>query len=160
MPGCSGVVAVLLLFAGGNVYMTASAGTQSGQANEQRELKEFVERFGKELRNVRLDVSGVTDRLRTVYSEYVSPELLASWIRDPFQAPGQIASSPWPDRIEIETVSNPTGQTYEVTGRVIELTSWELTHGGVANQLPIRMTVERRDGRLRITQYRRLAKSG
>jgi hypothetical protein len=160
MLGCGGVVAVLLFSASGNVYMTASAGTQSGQVNQRREVEEFVEQFGKELRNVRLDVPGVTDRLRTVYSEYVSLELLASWIREPFQAPGQVASSPWPDRIEIEAVSNPTGQTYEVTGRVIELTSWELTHGGVANQIPIRITVQRRDGRLRITQYRRLATSG
>lgn len=151
-----GMLALSLFFA--SVSVTSSVGRQSARTDEYSELKGFVERFGKELRNVRLDVSGVTDRLRTAYSQYVSPELLASWIRDPSQAPGQVASSPWPDRIEIESVSNPTSQTYEVTGRIIELTSWELTHGGVANQTPIRITVERREGQFRITQCRRIPK--
>lgn len=156
MPSCAGVLVLSLFFA--SVSDIASARRQSALTEENSELKGFVERFGKELRHVRLDISDVTDRLRMVYSEYVSPELLASWIRDPSQAPGQVASSPWPDRIEIDSVSQSPSQTYEVTGRIIELTSWELTHGGVANEIPIRITVERRQGQFRIIQYRRTPK--
>ena len=139
-----------------DVEMLPAGPQQATPPDERSEVKSFVERFGKELRRVRLDYPEVTERLPTFYSDYVSEDLLGAWMRDPSQAPGQIASSPWPERIEVESVTVLTGGTYEVTGRIIEITSWELTHGGAAREIPIRLTVERRDKRWQVTQYKRL----
>ena len=107
------------------------------------------------MKKVRLDLPDLQDRLQTVYSEYVSDDLLSAWMQDLLQAPGQTTSSPWPERIEIESVDVADG-IFEVAGRIVEITSWELTHGGAANEIRIRMTAERREGRWLMTEFRHL----
>ncbi|HOQ09731.1 MAG TPA: copper amine oxidase N-terminal domain-containing protein, partial [Syntrophomonadaceae bacterium] len=71
--------------------------------NEQAVVSKLVADFGQRLKNVSLlapdDV--VTKSIKENYAEYVSPELLAQWQKDPANAPGRLTSSPWPERIDI-----------------------------------------------------------
>jgi hypothetical protein len=87
------------------------------------------------------------------YSSYVTPELLTQWEAAPTSSPGRLTSSPWPDRIDITSVTqNPDG-SYMVSGNVAEITSVEETQGGVADTYPVVLTVENRDGQWLIASW-------
>lgn len=90
------------------------------------------------------------------YASYVAPPLLVEWKEDPRSAPGRITSSPWPARIEPDTVAEGFGGGYVVQGRVIELTSRELVEGGSSGEYAIQATVEKLDEGWRITEFTRL----
>lgn len=77
--------------------------------------------------------------MRKAYAGLVDPELLARWVQNPAAAPGRAVSSPWPERIEIES-SSETGSEATVEGTVIEMTS-----AGVAGKVPIRVNLQRKD---------------
>jgi len=69
--------------------------------------------------------------------------LLQEWQEDPASAPGRLTSSPWPDRIEIADFENSSGDEYQVTGEIIEVTSAEKADGGAAAKRPIVLVVKR-----------------
>ncbi|MDD2495444.1 MAG: hypothetical protein PHE29_09645, partial [Tissierellia bacterium] len=62
---------------------------------------------------------------------------------DPRSAPGRVSSSPWPERIEITDFEKLSNEEYNVTGRIVELTSQEVTHGGIAAVRPIKLSVKK-----------------
>ncbi len=103
----------------------------------------LVENFGKQLQKVSLlaPEDRVEENMQENYGDCVSPELLQKWGTDPQNAPGRLTLSPWPDRIEIQTIEKLTEQSYEVKGDVIEITSIETVKGGVAAKRPITLTV-------------------
>jgi hypothetical protein len=50
------------------------------------------------------------------YGGYVTPELMKKFLSDPENAPGRLASSPWPDRIEIASAEKISEGLYKVGG--------------------------------------------
>lgn len=127
------------------------ADTQSAEAA----VRSLVEAFGKELRRVSLlaPPEQVESGLRAAYAPYVTPALLDRWVADPASAPGRTTSSPWPDRIEIDGLE-PAGSNYRVTGRVVLMTSVELSAGhGAAGYEPVRLTVEPHGSGWRIADW-------
>ena len=96
------------------------------------DARAVVERFGERLRDVSLLApdSAVTDQIRQAYAPYVTPGLLAAWVARPDSAPGRKVSSPWPDRIRIDTIRPAGLHTCRVVGQVIYTTSVNETQGG------------------------------
>ncbi|HEX6054071.1 MAG TPA: hypothetical protein VFZ21_32595 [Gemmatimonadaceae bacterium] len=113
-----------------------------------------VEQFGDHLRDVSLLApdSVVRDRIREAYAPYVTQGLLELWIARPDSAPGRKVSSPWPDRIRIDTVRPAGLRTCRVVGQVIYTTSVNETQGGdtLREQVVLRVT---RDTTWRIDDY-------
>jgi hypothetical protein len=114
---------------------------------------QLVEAFGKRLQNVALLAPDAAQELQAQYANYVSPALLTAWMADLPKAPGRVTSSPWPDRIEIATLIKDSADKYEVNGFVIEITSVEVTSGGAAARIPVRIVAERIQGSWLITEY-------
>jgi len=112
-----------------------------------------VDSFGKRLQSVSLQSPNAAQAIRGQYAEFVSPELLEAWAKDVSKAPGRVVSSPWPDRIEITGLVKEGADKYAVTGFVVEITSVELANGGAAVKIPVRIVVEKREGRWLITEY-------
>ena len=112
-----------------------------------------MENFGKRLQNVSLQAADAAQEIQKQYSEFVTPALLEMWMNDVSKAPGRIVSSPWPDRIEITTLSKESTDRYELTGFVVEITSLELVNGGAATKIPFRMVVQKVQGSWLITEY-------
>lgn len=110
--------------------------------------------FGKALQMVSLtaDPDTVRTAMNQHYKTYVTRELLAEWQQDPERAPGRRTSSPWPDRIEPQTVAQEDG-AFVIRGEVVELTSQELTSGGAASRYPVTATVIQEDGRWVISSF-------
>ena len=122
-------------------------------AQEKTEVRDLVENFGKRLQNVSLLAPDAAQEIQEQYSEFVSPTLLEMWMNDVSKAPGRIVSSPWPDRIEITTLTREGSERYVVTGFVVEVTSVEVANGGAAAKIPVRIIVQNDQGRWLIAEY-------
>lgn len=135
--------------------LQATTQTQSIDSNitEEAQIKDLVGTFGKRLQTVSLLSSDAAQEIRNQYSEFVSPALLDQWIGNISNAPGRTVSSPWPDRIEITTLSKETPEAYLVTGFIVEVTSVEVVNGGAAAKIPVRIVVQKEQGRWLITEY-------
>lgn len=122
-------------------------------ATEESEIRDLVENFGMRLQNVSLQAPDAAQEIQKQYSEFVTPALLEMWMNDVSKAPGRIVSSPWPDRIEITTLSKEGTDRYELTGFIVEITSLEVVNGGAATKIPVRMVVQKVQGSWLITEY-------
>jgi len=116
----------------------------------------FVEHFGVKLRDVTLSAPKAlaAESIQANYSGIVWPDLLSVWMKDPAEAPGRLTSSPWPDHIDVASITLMNGTTYAVTGDVAEVTSNEIVNGGVADTYQIFLTVENSNGKWLITDYK------
>jgi len=131
----------------------APAQTMIRNTSDETEIRDLVTNFGKRLQNVSLLAQDAAQEIQNQYSEFVSPTLLEVWTKDVSQAPGRMVSSPWPDHIEVTTLSKKASDRYEITGSVIEVTSTEVVNGGVAARIPVRMTVQKDQGSWYIAAY-------
>src|SRR4051812_4438685 len=83
----------------------AQAPVTAGAANE-AQVRTVVTEFGKRLREVSVMApkAAAAKAMDGAYAAYVAPGLLAAWKRDPQKAAGKQTSSPYPARIDIETI--------------------------------------------------------
>lgn len=133
--------------------IAVAACAQSAGSCSNKQACAVVERFGERLQLISLQSPTAEEDIRAHYSDVVSPTLLEQWALALPAAPGRMVSSPWPDRIEVTAIDQLTPGRFSVTGEIVEMTSWEVTHGGVANEIPISVVVEDVEGRCLITAY-------
>lgn len=109
--------------------------------------RKVVETFGERLKNVSLLApdSIVATEVRANYGGLVTEHLLDGWLFRLDTAPGREVSSPWPERIQVDTVLNAGAGTCLVEGKIVYLTSMEVTHGGAAALRPVTMQVQQQD---------------
>jgi nitrate/nitrite-specific signal transduction histidine kinase len=110
--------------------------------------------FGSSIQKVSLSAPDALNQMVSAYAPYASSSLLASWQNNKSFAPGKGLSSPWPDRIEIQSVTKQSNGTYVVEGNVIEVTSQEVTHGGIAAQFPVTITFTKYPSGWLMTDYK------
>lgn len=127
--------------------------TTASHEAEEAEIKDLVENFGKRLQTVSLLAPDAAQEIEKQYSELVSPTLLDMWMNDVSKAPGRMVSSPWPDRIEITTLLKEGPDRYVIAGFVVEITSTEFFSGEAAFKIPVRIVVQRGQGRWFINEY-------
>jgi hypothetical protein len=132
------ILAMLLIV----LPVSACAAPASSPAEEQQ-VTAVVEGFGQKLQMVSLLAPSAANDIRAQYTDYVSPNLLDQWASNPSQAPGRITSSPWPDRIEINSMTKKSASEYEVTDNIIEVTSVEVNTGGAAATIPVQISVQK-----------------
>ena len=142
---------LLLTFAGALAASACSAGRPG--CTDSLDATAVVEEFGRRLHMVSLQSPTAKEDLREQYSPFVAPALLDEWILALPAAPGRMVSSPWPDTIEVTSVKVIAPGRFSVSASIQQMTSWELTHGGVAGEVPITMIVEDFHGVCLITQY-------
>lgn len=120
-------------------------GKDTSPKSDQAAVEDLVKAFGTKLKMVSLlappDIVGKS--MRDNYSPYVSPPLLAQWMRDPLHAPGRLTSSPWPDSIRIQGTRKLSRDAYEVWGEIVEMTSAGKPGGNAAAGQPITLTIRR-----------------
>ena len=127
--------------------------TEQAPVSAEVEIRALVESFATRLQEVSLLAPDAAEQIREKYAGFVSEELLAAWMADPDKAPGRLVSSPWPDRIEIDSVVAQPDGSFLVTGSVIEITSTEVGTDQAAAEYPIEATVSSVDGNWRITNW-------
>jgi hypothetical protein len=132
---------------------TAPAATSTPDPGEEAAIRGLVEQFGRSLVRVALLAPDAAKQVAEQYEPYVSPALLEAWAGDVSTAPGRVVSSPWPDRIEIRTLTRERSDRYVVTGLLVEVTSAEVASLGAAAKIPVRAVVQFSEGRWIITEY-------
>jgi len=137
-------VLVILLVIGGAYLISVTP----FQADQERAVREVVTKFGDQLKNISLLAprEDVALAMQANYMPYVAPELLAQWENDPMNAPGRLTSSPWPDHIDITSITKESDTRYAVEGAIVEVSS---EGGGIdesaseAARRPISLIVEK-----------------
>lgn len=111
-------------------------------------VENIVRGFGSKLKMVSLLAPDdlLKESMTENYGKLVTKDLLEKWIKNPSEAPGRAVSSPWPDRIEIESSEKVSDNKYKIKGFIIEVTSAEKTSGEIAAKREITLDVEKIDG--------------
>jgi hypothetical protein len=107
------------------------------------ELRSTVEQLGSRMKLVSLlaPAASVAKAMHEQYESLVTPELLAEWLATPSAAPGRAVSSPWPERIAIDSITS-AGSVCRARGNVIYATS----AGTVATATPITIDAVHQNG--------------
>jgi hypothetical protein len=109
-----------------------------------------VSAFGKAMRNVSITAATSTAgaSFDANYGSLITPELLQQWKAEPSSALGRATSNPWPESINIVTVTANPGGSYAVQGNVVEVTT--ANPNEVAGVYPVTLVLEKRDTSWRI----------
>ncbi|MDB4991849.1 MAG: hypothetical protein JWL75_94 [Parcubacteria group bacterium] len=116
-------------------------------------VRTTVTAFGTQLQKVSLLAPNATSTIADTYGRYVAAPLLTTWESDPSKAPGRSTSSPYPDHIDIQSVTEGGDESYIVSGSIILMTSNEVEHGGNAGIIPVTLTLQKQDGAWKIVSY-------
>jgi hypothetical protein len=112
-----------------------------------------VTQFGANMQKVSLSSPGVLGEIDDAYAAYATSSLIAKWKSNPPFAPGRGLSSPWPDRIDIKSITKNGDGSYMAQGMVDEVTSNEVAHGGLAAEFPLTLTLKKYNGTWLIYDY-------
>ena len=114
--------------------------TEPGDPAEQEAaVRVVVEEFGKKLQMVSLlaPADVLQKSMEENYGGLVEATLIRQWIANPVTAPGRLTSSPWPDRIDVNSVIMQQDGSFQVDGTLIEVTSAEQGTDKAAARRPI-----------------------
>lgn len=152
------IIAVLVVAIVGGIFVFLNAQKSEKPGNEETQVSNTITGFGKVMQNVSLSApkSTVVKAIQDNYANFVSVDLLASWVANPSIAPGRLTSSPWPDRIEISKLIRNQDGSYTAQSNVVELTSKELVVGGVADIYGVTIIIKEINGKWLITQFTKL----
>jgi hypothetical protein len=153
------LLALLVLLVGLLVYIymflpTRGQGSASSRVIDPQ-VALVVAQFGKNMQYVPLQAPArdVRSAVDANYGAYVTPELISVWKADTKHVPGRLTSSPWPDRIEIQSVDPQADGSYIVRGVVVEVTSSEVESGGIAGTYPVTLRLARHERQWLIMQF-------
>lgn len=142
----------------------AASGDRSARAADsaglpldpERAVRHLVTLFGARMQTVSLLApdSIAASRLQEAYGTLVTPDLLSDWMARPTVAPGRRVSSPWPDRIEVKSITPSGADEYLVTGALIFESSASGKGTAHVPERLVRLHVRRSgDGGWRISLY-------
>jgi len=131
---CLVVVAVIAI---GALVSCGGSGVPELTAEEKAQITELIDNFGHELTNVTMidPENVVAEQIKEHYTPYLTPNLLSKWVFDPSLAMGRTTSSPWPDRIEVDSMEKVDNDRIKVQGYVVWVAS------GGQNGLEVTATV-------------------
>jgi len=142
-----GIVLLLVISVGGYFLYRPSTTTQPNQADINA-IYQVVGEFGARLKDVGLSapkqdiITAVDFNLKRL----ITNRLYQEFVQDTSKVPGRTVSSPWPERIEIDSVQKLDGTSYTVNGKIIGMTSVEMTQGGNAGRTLITLTLKKVNG--------------
>ncbi len=117
------LIVILIVALGIGAYFWHQLNAKENRQNDEAAVKTVVINFGQTLKNVSLLSPTAAQDIETNYKDYVAPELIAQWKADPSKALGRLTSSPWPDSIEIADIRQFGSGAYDVSGKIIDMTS-------------------------------------
>lgn len=132
-------------------------GASAAAPSDQGAARHVVEQFGERMRMVSVlgPDSIVSRELREAYGALVSAQLLARWVARPDSAPGRRVSSPWPQRIRIDSIAPVSRDTLMVLGAVLYATSADSAGDDSPSERVMLRIARARDSAWRITEFSR-----
>lgn len=134
----------------------AATSTVSILSTDALDASSTVAKFGRAEQSTELNAPDAAAQIKKNYGPYVTSALLSQWENDPQSAPGRVVSSPWPDHIAVQSVTQTTNG-YEVHGTLYLLSSTNLTQGGYAFADPVIIDLVKQGGKWLIESYQDLS---
>ena len=142
------IIAVIVVVAGATLlFALLGGGLGAPQAPDENAASSTVAAFGQTLRQVSIMAPDASTTIASTYAPYVDQTLLMQWEANPQSAPGKVVSSPWPDHIQIDSVS-AQGTGYVVDGELVFMTST-----GNAGKTPVVIQLANESGSLKIVAF-------
>jgi hypothetical protein len=147
-------VVVIVVIAGGALLavLIGSSSSVSTASTGASDASSTVAAFGQVLQQVSIEAPDAASTIASTYAPYVDPTLLSEWEADPTSAPGRVVSSPWPDHIQIDSVT-AQGAGYVVDGDLVFMTSDNVENGGNAGTTPVVVQLEEENGSWMIVAF-------
>lgn len=116
------IVALVVAVVAG-LYLWKQTPPQSTVASnaDDSAIRSRMQEFGAKFKSVSLLAPDAAKQIANTYGPYASAELIAQWQKDPSLAPGKQTSSPWPERLDVVSVSPEGPDGYLVEANVIEM---------------------------------------
>lgn len=143
--------AIILLGAiGAVVYIS----TRPYVPTAEEQVRGVVYGFGDELSLVSLvgTSASTTESMDRRYSYYIRPDLLSSWKERPQTALGRQSVLPWPDHIDIRSLTDNKNGTYTVEATLVGTTQG-IDPASLAKEVPVRFTVSQGPDGWQISAY-------
>ncbi len=149
-----------LLLAAGAVLLLGAIGlavyfsTRPYVPSNDLQVRTVVNNFGDELRQVSLvaTTASTTESMDRYYSYYIRPDLLSSWKTSPKTALGRQTILPWPDHIDIHSLTDNENGTFTVEAAIVG-TSKGLASSTPPKEIPVRFTVSQGPDGWQISAY-------
>ncbi|MCX6097169.1 MAG: hypothetical protein NTZ77_01595 [Caldiserica bacterium] len=143
------VVIVLLLAISVGAYLLFRPSTMTPpSAADINAIYQVVGEFGARLKDVDINASD-QDIMTAVdfdLKQFITDRLYQVFVQDKIRIPGRYVSSPWPERIEINSVQMLDSGSYAVHGSQVMMTDDTVAHGGNAGEEPITLTLKKVNG--------------
>jgi hypothetical protein len=142
-----GIVLLLLISVGG-YFLSKPARTQQLSETDVNAIYQVVGEFGARLKDVVITTSD-QDMMTAVdvnLKQLVTDRLYQVFVQDKARIPGRYVSSPWPERIEINSVQMLDSGSCTLHGNQVLMTSDNVAHGGNAGEEPITLTLKKVNG--------------
>lgn len=134
-------------------FPAAQAPSTSVSNQTDAAIRTTVAEFGSTLKNISLlgPQDEVARSMQKEYGSYLTPQLLTSWQRNPAEALGRQTSSPWPDRIDVASITEKSPTLFVAEGNVIEVANAGTSTAPVA-VYPVTLTLEKQGDTWLISQ--------
>ncbi|MCX6063355.1 MAG: hypothetical protein NTV26_04075 [Caldiserica bacterium] len=142
-----GIVLLLVMSVGAYLLFRPSTTTPPNVADINA-IYQVVGEFGARLKNVVITTSDqdVITAVDFNLKQLVTDRLYQVFVQDKSRIPGRYVSSPWPDRIEIDSTQMLDSASYTVHGRLVLMTDDTVAHGGNAGEALITLTLKKVNG--------------
>ncbi len=137
-----GILAIIIVLVGALLIKNGGFGIDPASS-----ARTVVEEFGAQQQKVSLLEPQASSTMAEAYGPFVAPDLLAHLQADLDRAPGRRTSSPYPDHIDITTITKQ-GAGYIVSGSVVHMSAT-----GESGRTPVIMQVIPHEGRWIIAAY-------
>ncbi|MFZ2414102.1 MAG: hypothetical protein WAW16_07780 [Candidatus Cryosericum sp.] len=142
-----GIVLLLVMSVGAYLLFRPSTTTRPSDADINA-IYQVVGEFGARLKDVDIDASDQDIITAVDYNlkQFITNQLYQAFVQDKIRIPGRYPSSPWPERIEINSVQMLDSASCTVHGSQVMMTDDTVAHGGNAGKTPITLTLKKVNG--------------
>jgi len=141
-------IVLLLVISIGVYFLLKPPTTPPPNEADINAIYQVVGEFGARLKDVDLStpkqdiLTAVDFNLR----QLITSRLYEEFVQDTSRIPGRYVSSPWPERIQIDSVQRLDSGSYTVNGNQIMMDSDALAHGGNVGRTLITLTLKKVNG--------------
>jgi hypothetical protein len=142
-----GIVLLLVMSVGAYLLFRPSTTTLPNSADVNA-IYQVVGEFGARLKDVDINASD-QDIMTAVdfnLKQFITDRLHQVFVQDKIRIPGRYVSSPWPERIEINSIQMLDSGSYTIHGSQVVMTDDTVAHGGNAGEEPITLTLKKVNG--------------
>ena len=141
-------IVLLLVISVGEYFLLKPSTTTPPNPADINAIYQVVGEFGARLKDVVITTSdqNVITAVDFNLKQLITDRLYQVFVQDKIRIPGRYVSSPWPERIEINSIQMLDSGSYTVHGSQVVMTDDTVAHGGNAGEEPITLTLKKVNG--------------